>query len=78
MLIKKYVWDEMGGFDERFGLGNYEDDDFCKRLELAKYRIAIVPSAFIYHKWHGSWDHDQLVELLKTNKKIFNEKWGID
>lgn len=78
MLIKKYVWDEMGGFDERFGLGNYEDDDFCKRLLLAGHKFGIVSHAFIYHKWHGSWEKEQLSELLKTNKKIFNDKWGID
>ena len=31
--------DEVGGLDEQFGLGNFEDDDFCIRLRAAGYGI---------------------------------------
>lgn len=32
LLTKKALFDEIGGFDERFGLGNYEADDLCLRM----------------------------------------------
>jgi len=31
MLIKRTVIDKIGGLDERYGLGNFEDDDFSLR-----------------------------------------------
>ena len=35
MLIKKEVIDTIGGLDSRYGLGNFEDDDFSLRAVLA-------------------------------------------
>ena len=32
MLIKRQVIDRIGGLDDRYGLGNFEDDDFTLRV----------------------------------------------
>ena len=34
-LIKKEVVDKIGGLDERFSPGNFEDDDFCLRAQVS-------------------------------------------
>lgn len=37
-LITKEVIDKIGGLDERFSPGYYEDDDFCLRAQLAGFK----------------------------------------
>jgi GT2 family glycosyltransferase len=78
MLVKKSVFDELGGFDERFTPGNFEDDDFCLRLYERGYRNLMVCDVFVHH--HGSKSHDMTTfkELLDTNQKKFNDKWKSD
>lgn len=48
MLIRRDVWDDLGGFDAHLPLMR-DDIDFCWRTWLAGYRVAVVPEAVIYH-----------------------------
>jgi GT2 family glycosyltransferase len=48
MLIRRDVWDELGGFDPYLGLMR-DDVDLCWRAWLAGYRVAVVPAAVVYH-----------------------------
>jgi hypothetical protein len=43
---------EVGGFDPRFGIGNFEDDDHNLRTRLAGFSLWIAGGAFLFH--HGS------------------------
>lgn len=49
VLVRRKIFDLLGGMAEVFGLGNYEDEDFCLRARIAGFTLAIVPYAFIYH-----------------------------
>ena len=80
-LIKKEVIDKIGGLDERFSPGNYEDDDFCLRAQLAGYKTVIAQDVFIHHYGSKSFKADgerKYAERLKINHKIFVDKWGAD
>ncbi|HUR73795.1 MAG TPA: glycosyltransferase, partial [Sporichthya sp.] len=48
MLIRRDVWDALGGFDEHLPLMR-DDIDFCWRTWLAGHRVAVVPEAVVYH-----------------------------
>ena len=48
-LIKREVIEKIGGLDERFSPGNFEDDDFCLRAQLAGYKTVIAQDVFIHH-----------------------------
>lgn len=49
MMIRKNLWDELGGVDEGFFV--YMDEvDLCWRLRLGGYRIVCVPQSTTYHK----------------------------
>lgn len=48
MLIKKTVFDEIGGFDEAYFFCG-EDYDLSLRLKQAGYNIKYCPTALIYH-----------------------------
>ncbi len=79
MLIKRDVLNKIGGFDERFSPGNFEDDDYCLRATLAGFKIAIAKDVFIHHFGSKSFKangNQKFLEILKRNEKIFIEKWG--
>lgn len=48
MLVRREVFEEMGGFDERFAVG-FNDVDFCIRLGKAGYRVLFTPHAELVH-----------------------------
>ncbi|MGB8318229.1 MAG: glycosyltransferase, partial [Ignavibacteriaceae bacterium] len=78
-LIKKEIIEKIGGLDERFSPGNFEDDDFCLRAQLAGFKNVIAKDVFIHHYGSKSFAAEGLEkykERLETNQKIFVDKWG--
>jgi N-acetylglucosaminyl-diphospho-decaprenol L-rhamnosyltransferase len=52
-LIRREVFDEVGGFDEGYPL-YYEDADLFRALRRAGYRCVHLPEAEIFHFWSRS------------------------
>jgi GT2 family glycosyltransferase len=79
LLIKKAVIDTIGGLDSRYGLGNFEDDDFCLRALLAGFQGGIVKDCFVHHFGGRTFFGNNLhyEEQLKKNWSLFKEKWKI-
>jgi GT2 family glycosyltransferase len=49
MLVRRDVWDRLGGFDPHLRL--FRDDvDFCWRAQAAGFRVQVVPGAVLYHR----------------------------
>jgi len=48
-LVRRDVWNRLGGWDLSFGKGVYEDVDFCWRTSERGYNIEYNPSTFLYH-----------------------------
>ncbi len=78
LLVRRDVVDRIGLLDERFGIGNFEDDDYCRRVRAAGLRCVIARDAFVHH--HGSATfHAAGVDyaaLMARNRRLFDEKWG--
>ncbi len=49
LVIKRTLFDEVGGFTEDYVIGDYEDSDLCLKLRRAGQEILYVPSAELYH-----------------------------
>jgi tetratricopeptide (TPR) repeat protein len=80
-LIKREVIEKIGGLDERFTPGNFEDDDFCLRAQLAGYKTVIAQDVFIHHYGSKSFKADsekKYAARLQINHQIFINKWGTD
>ncbi len=48
MLVRRDVWDSVGGFDTGMALFR-EDVDFCWRVHAAGYRVRVITDAVVYH-----------------------------
>ena len=49
MLIRRDVWDQLGGFDTNLPL--FRDDiDFCWRAHAAGYEVRVITDAVVYHR----------------------------
>ncbi len=79
MLVKRHLFDELGGFDEQFSPGYYEDDDLSFRIRELDYKLNVCHNSFIYHRGSQSflWRSD-LQELFERNRARFMDKWGFD
>ncbi|MGG5255315.1 glycosyltransferase, partial [Neobacillus sp. SM06] len=80
MLIKREVIEKVGLLDEIFSPGNFEDDDYSFRIQLAGYKLLICKDTFIYHYGSQSWRDkpDEYYNLLKENERKFIKKWGFN
>ncbi len=79
-LIKREVIEKIGGLDEQFSPGNYEDDDYCLRAQLAGFKTVIAQDVFVHHYGSKSFTaegNEKYGRLLEKNKKKFINKWGV-
>jgi GT2 family glycosyltransferase len=80
LLIRRGVLERLGGLDEVFGQGNYEDTDYCLRAFLAGYRTVLAKDCFIHHVGSASFDAGGVDyrRQLNGNFEIFRRKWRLD
>lgn len=77
-MIKKSIFDKLGGYDPIYGIG-YEDMDLALRARRAGYKVKRFPQAVVYHKraatdladfirvkvkWH--FNKNRLITMLKN------------
>ncbi len=78
LLIKRRVLEAVGGLDERFGLGFFDDDDLAVRVRQAGYRLAVARDLFMHHfgsrTFRGAGIDAEA--LLAENQARFAAKWG--
>ena len=79
LLIRRSVWDTIGGLDEQFSPGNFEDNDYGTRVLLAGYKNILCRNSFIIHFGHKSFEKRpvEFTRLLETNSRKFAQKWGL-
>jgi GT2 family glycosyltransferase len=49
LMVSKQLYREIGGMDESYILGDFEDSDFCLKLRRAGRQICCAPSVELYH-----------------------------
>lgn len=79
LLSRREVIERIGGLDERFGTGNFEDDDFCLRAAQAGYEARIAVDAFVHHTGSQTFKGARIdyEASMQTNWQVFKAKWGI-
>nr|WP_246121003.1 glycosyltransferase [Luteimonas granuli] len=78
LLVRKEVWDEVGGLDERLVVA-FNDIDFCLRLLDAGYRNVWTPYATLYHHESASRGYEDTPEKMarfQGEVAIMRARWG--
>lgn len=78
MLFRQALVEKIGLFDEDFGSGNFEDDDFCLRAELLGCRNIVAGDVFIHHYGSRSFIGNRIDygASMSGNRKKFLDKWS--
>src|SRR5262249_44751122 len=78
LLVRPEGSEKIGHFDERFGIGNFEDDDYCRRTSEAGFKLVIARDAFVHH-FGGATFQGSNVDfraLMERNERLYREKWA--
>ena len=78
VLMKRAVYDAIGGLDEQFGLGLFDDDDLAERARRAGFELAVAHDLFVHHFGSRTFAGNGIDAegLLEENAKRFADKWG--
>lgn len=78
LLIKRRVLEAVGGLDERFGLGFFDDDDLAVRVKRAGFELAVAQDLFVHHFGSRTFAGAGIdaEALLAENQARFEAKWG--
>jgi GT2 family glycosyltransferase len=81
VMARKDQYETIGGLDERFLVGMFEDDDLAVRYHQSGFRVVCAEDVFIHHfqgAAFGKLDNDRYTRLFEDNKRKYEEKWGRD
>lgn len=80
MMIPRALFEGLGGFDEAFAPGYYEDTDLCFRVrEKAGLRVVVQPLSRVIHLEGGTAGRDVATRGMKRhqllNQPVFFRRW---
>jgi len=80
LLVTRAAYEAVGGLDERFSLGFFDDDDLALRVRKAGFALVVAQDVFIHHfgsrTMLGSGIDAEA--LLNENQARFLDKWGAE
>ncbi len=75
-LIRRNVFEALGGFDPAYGLGYFEDSDLTRRILRSGHWVGVHPGASLHHENHGSFSlRSERLALLEANRVRYHERW---
>lgn len=79
VAMPRHVYEKVGNLDEAFGIGMFEDDDYCRRVQKAGWEIACADDVFVHHHLSASFNQikqEKRLAMFEQNKAIYEAKWG--
>ncbi len=79
VMLRRSVYERVGGLDEAFGMGFFEDDDYCRRVVESGWKIICAEDVFVHHHLSasfGAMKSEQRKALFDRNRAIYEAKWG--
>ena len=74
IMIRKSLWDEIGGFDERYVPAYYEDSDLAFEVRKHGYKVVLQPKSVVVH-FEGISNGTDTGSGIKKYQVVNNEKF---
>lgn len=74
LMVRRDLFESLGGFDEQFVPAYYEDTDLCMRIWEKGYRILYQPFAAATHIEFSSSSFERATKLMAGQQKAFVSK----
>jgi len=80
MVFRKDLIKQIGGFDERFYPGYFEDTDFSIRTSIFGKKLWVANDVYIHHHGSSSYKTKRKYhrKIIEESKKNFLKKWKIN
>ncbi|SMG46602.1 glycosyltransferase [Paenibacillus aquistagni] len=81
IMIRKSIWDQLGGFDERYVPAYFEDTDLAFEVRRLGYKVVLQPKSVVVHFEgisHGTDTSSGIKSYQVVNKEKFHDKWGLE
>ncbi|MBI5586988.1 MAG: glycosyltransferase family 2 protein [Deltaproteobacteria bacterium] len=75
LLVRKDLFFELGGFDERYAPAYYEESDLCLGIRRRGRKVVFQPDVSVIHYEYGSGSFKKALKIARTNQGKFLEKW---
>ena len=78
LIIRRRLWEEIGGFDDRYAPAYYEDADLAFEVRARGYKVVYQPLAVVVHlegASHGSDPNAGVKRAEAVNRNVFLQKW---
>jgi SAM-dependent methyltransferase len=79
VAMSRVVFEQVGELDESFGVGYFEDDDYCRRVRDRGYELRFARDAFVHH-WHSAsfrlLSRETHHAIVERNRKVYQAKWA--
>ena len=79
LMIRKSLWDEIGGFDTLFAPAYFEDTDLAFEARKRGYKVMYQPLSEVIHfegVSNGTSEESGIKSYQKINREKFREKWS--
>ncbi|MFH1968470.1 MAG: glycosyltransferase [bacterium] len=77
LLVRRDLFNQIGGFDDIYSPARFEDVDICMEIRKRGYKVVYQPNSIVYHYEFGSsGSQEEVGELDGKNRIKFVEKWG--
>lgn len=80
LLVRRTTWDAVGGFDEGYFPGYYEDVDLCLSIARLDQQVFFEPRSCVRHYESGSldWDSPYKHFVASRSQERFIAKWSAE
>ena len=79
LMIPRKLWEQIGGFDQRYAPAYYEDTDLCFNVRALGYRVIYQPEALVLHYGGASAGKETssgYKRFQEINRHKFVDKWA--
>ena len=76
IMTRRNLYTKVGGFWEGYGVGTWEDVDFCLTIRELGYNVIVEQKAVGLHYTSATAEHYNKPYPLNNNRMLFMQRWG--